>query len=201
MPACHFCACACLLSHHTTSAVARSCVLLTALRSGAHGAALWCPVWIMSSLSLSNVDSILPCSPSTYCPLIWLFAYTGLVPKTHGMLQQVVSQMVHLQGILPLRHHTVYVRVCTPLSCVCVCVLYVCVGACSAERLSRYLASPKAAPAGPARRGRVLTGVSNCACSPGVRHFRQYHMQASRGTGRGSVWSQSTSVSCPIGLD
>jgi hypothetical protein len=45
LPACPFCACACLLSHHATWAVAPLCA--------AHGAVLCCPVWIMSSLSLS----------------------------------------------------------------------------------------------------------------------------------------------------
>jgi hypothetical protein len=49
--------------------------------------------------------------------------------------------------------------VCVCVSCVCVRVLYVSVGACSAKRPPRYLASTKAAPTGPDRRGRVLTGV------------------------------------------
>lgn len=100
------------------------CLLAVAPRDVGGGTSVCCSrrCALLSCLdnvvSLSfHVDSILPCSPSTYCPLSWLFAYTGLVPKTPGVLQQVVSQMVHLQGIPPLRHLSVYVRVCTPLSC------------------------------------------------------------------------------------
>jgi hypothetical protein len=124
LPACPFCACACLLSHHATSAVARSSAVARYVCCSQRCALLSC---LDNFVSFSSkVDSILHCSPSTYCPLSRLFAYTGLVPKTPGVLQQVVSQMVHLQGILPLRHLSVYVRVCTPLSCVlCVCIVCV----------------------------------------------------------------------------